>query len=102
MNSCIGDLRPRQIPFRSSPSPEGYRHLLGALSFPAIFNIGIVFRASRCQDSAVSDANPAAGPVSASASPGVFATTHWSVVLAAGQSDSPQAAAALEDRKSVV
>ena len=28
--------------------------------------------------------------------PGLFATTHWSVVLAAGQQDSPQAAEALE------
>jgi RNA polymerase sigma-70 factor (ECF subfamily) len=27
---------------------------------------------------------------------GVFATTHWSVVLAAGQEDTPQSAAALE------
>jgi RNA polymerase sigma-70 factor (ECF subfamily) len=27
----------------------------------------------------------------------VFATTHWSVVLAAGESDSPEAAAALEE-----
>src|SRR3989442_12475842 len=27
----------------------------------------------------------------------LFATTHWSVVLAAGQQDSPQAAAALEE-----
>ena len=44
----------------------------------------------------MSDANPAAGPVSASASPGVFATTHWSVVLLAGQADSPQATEALE------
>jgi RNA polymerase sigma-70 factor (ECF subfamily) len=32
----------------------------------------------------------------ASATRSVFATTHWSVVLAAGQKDSPQAAAALE------
>ena len=42
------------------------------------------------------DANREAGPVSASASAGVFATTHWSVVLAAGQKDSPHTAAALE------
>jgi len=42
------------------------------------------------------DANPEANPISASVSPGVFATTHWSVVLSAGQEDSPQAAAALE------
>ena len=42
------------------------------------------------------DTNPELGLVSASASPGVFATTHWSVVLAAGQRDSPQAIAALE------
>ena len=42
------------------------------------------------------DANPEAGPVSANAGQGVFATTHWSVVLSAGQKDSPQAAAALE------
>jgi DNA-directed RNA polymerase specialized sigma24 family protein len=41
-------------------------------------------------------ANPEADSVSANASPGVFATTHWSVVLAAGQGDSPHAAAALE------
>jgi RNA polymerase sigma-70 factor (ECF subfamily) len=27
---------------------------------------------------------------------GLFATTHWSVVLTAGQSESPQAAQALE------
>src|SRR5947207_2396956 len=40
--------------------------------------------------------NPEADPVSASANPGVFATTHWSVVLAAGQKDSPHTAAALE------
>jgi RNA polymerase sigma factor (sigma-70 family) len=32
----------------------------------------------------------------ASNSPGVFSTTHWSVVLAAGEKDSPAAAAALE------
>jgi RNA polymerase sigma factor (sigma-70 family) len=37
-----------------------------------------------------------AGPDSASASPGVFLTTHWSVVLSAGRTDSPEAAAALE------
>ena len=39
------------------------------------------------------------GPCQASAPshpPGVFATTHWSVVLAAGRDDSPQAAEALE------
>ncbi len=47
--------------------------------------------------SLVFNANQEAGPVSASGNPGVFATTHWSVVLAAGQSDSPQAAAALEE-----
>jgi len=39
----------------------------------------------------------AAGPPFASTSPGVFATTHWSVVLAAGEKDSPAAAAALEE-----
>jgi RNA polymerase sigma-70 factor (ECF subfamily) len=39
----------------------------------------------------------AAGPCFASTSPGVFATTHWSVVLAAGAKDSPAAAAALEE-----
>ena len=42
------------------------------------------------------DATPALDLISASASPGIFATTHWSVVLAAGQSDSQQATAALE------
>lgn len=45
---------------------------------------------------AVPHANLAAGPHSASASPGVFATTHWSVVLAAGQCELPQATEALE------
>ena len=34
--------------------------------------------------------------VSASANAGVFATTHWSVVLAAGHKESPQSAEALE------
>jgi RNA polymerase sigma factor (sigma-70 family) len=41
-------------------------------------------------------ANPEAGPESAIASPGVFATTHWSVVLAARQGDCLQAGPALE------
>ncbi|MHB8520530.1 MAG: RNA polymerase sigma factor [Limisphaerales bacterium] len=41
-------------------------------------------------------ANPETDPVSVGASHGVFATTHWSVVLMAGQSDSPHAAEALE------
>ena len=38
------------------------------------------------------DTNPEADPESASASanPGVFATTHWSVVLAAGQGNSSE------------
>jgi RNA polymerase sigma factor (sigma-70 family) len=39
---------------------------------------------------------PEAGSSFASASPGVFATTHWSVVLAAGHSSVPGAQAALE------
>jgi RNA polymerase sigma-70 factor (ECF subfamily) len=43
----------------------------------------------------VSAANSDKGPVSGSASPGIFATTHWTVVLAAGQSSSPQSDAAL-------
>ncbi len=46
--------------------------------------------------SVVSNANKAAGPPSACASPDVFATTHWSVVLLAGQRELPQAAEALE------
>ena len=33
---------------------------------------------------------------SRAAGPGVFATTHWSVVLAAGRGDAPQAQASLE------
>jgi RNA polymerase sigma-70 factor (ECF subfamily) len=41
--------------------------------------------------------NGEATPPSAITSPGVFATTHWSVVLAAGEKDTPQAAAALEE-----
>jgi RNA polymerase sigma-70 factor (ECF subfamily) len=44
----------------------------------------------------VPHANSETGPVSANASPGVFATTHWSVVRLAGQADSPRAAEALE------
>jgi RNA polymerase sigma factor (sigma-70 family) len=46
--------------------------------------------------SVVSNANKAAGSPSACASPDVFATTHWSVVLLAGQRELPQAAEALE------
>src|SRR5258708_4498387 len=41
-------------------------------------------------------ANPQAEPVPSSRNPRVFATTHWSVVLSAGQKDSAQAAASLE------
>jgi len=44
----------------------------------------------------VSYANPEADPISARASAGVFATTHWSVVLAAGHSSTPGAQEALE------
>jgi DNA-directed RNA polymerase specialized sigma24 family protein len=40
--------------------------------------------------------NAAAGPLSANTSYGVFATTHWSVIMAAGQTNSAYAAAALE------
>jgi RNA polymerase sigma-70 factor (ECF subfamily) len=36
-------------------------------------------------------------PLSGITRPGVFATTHWSVVLAAGERDTPRAAAALEE-----
>ena len=43
----------------------------------------------------MSKADPEAASVSTTASPGVFATTHWSVVLLAGQ-DSPPGAEALE------
>lgn len=46
--------------------------------------------------SPVPDANPEAGLVPASGGPGVFATTHWSVVLLAGQADSSGGAEALE------
>src|SRR5882724_2810542 len=46
--------------------------------------------------SAVPNESSEAGPVSASPSPGAFATTHWSVVLAAGQSSAPGAQEALE------
>ena len=42
------------------------------------------------------DSNSEANPVSGSASPGVFATTHWSVVLTAGNRELPEAADALE------
>jgi len=44
----------------------------------------------------VSKENLGRDPIPASASRGVFATTHWTVVLSAGQTESPQAAAALE------
>jgi RNA polymerase sigma-70 factor (ECF subfamily) len=46
--------------------------------------------------SALPHANPKAGQYSGGPSPGFFATTHWSVVLAAGQGDSAHAANALE------
>lgn len=46
--------------------------------------------------SVVPNPNKAAGSPSAYASPNVFATTHWSVVLLAGQRELPQAAEALE------
>jgi len=39
---------------------------------------------------------PEAGPILASSSAGVFATTHWSIVLAAGHSSEPGAQDALE------
>ena len=42
------------------------------------------------------NAIPEAGPNIGSTSAGVFATTHWSVVLAAGQSADAQASEALE------
>jgi RNA polymerase sigma factor (sigma-70 family) len=45
----------------------------------------------------VPNVNAAAGPFAPSTSPGIFATTHWSVVLAAGEKSSPAAAAALEE-----
>ena len=44
----------------------------------------------------MAEANPATDPGSAGAGPGIFSTTHWSIVLAAGRKDSPCAAAALE------
>jgi RNA polymerase sigma-70 factor (ECF subfamily) len=42
------------------------------------------------------NSTPEAGPVSACAVPSVFATTHWSVVLAAGHNSVPGAQEALE------
>ncbi len=44
----------------------------------------------------VPSANPDSGAVHVKAGPGVFVTTHWSVVLSAGKRDSPEAATALE------
>jgi len=44
----------------------------------------------------VPKANAEAGSVATGVSPGVFATTHWSVVLAAGDRKSPHAGEALE------
>ena len=41
-------------------------------------------------------ASPSDGVEPSSRPPGLFATTHWSVVLAAGRADSPAAAQALE------
>src|SRR5437762_432282 len=50
----------------------------------------------RCLDWLMSHPNLEADPISARASGGVFATTHWSVVLAAGHSSVPGAQEALE------
>jgi RNA polymerase sigma factor (sigma-70 family) len=44
----------------------------------------------------VLNANPQVDLISPNTGAGVFATTHWSVVLAAGQTESPHASAALE------
>jgi DNA-directed RNA polymerase specialized sigma24 family protein len=44
----------------------------------------------------VSEVDPGADPISARPSSAVFATTHWSVVLAAGHSSAPGAQEALE------
>ena len=44
----------------------------------------------------IGHATPASTPGPDAASPGLFATTHWSVVLAAANQDAPEAAAALE------
>lgn len=44
----------------------------------------------------MSEVNPRVDPISAGPNPGVFATTHWSVVLAAGHSSAPGAQEALE------
>ena len=46
--------------------------------------------------SVVSNANPVGGPLCACPIPAVFATTHWSVVLAAGRDASPETDKALE------
>src|SRR5213078_2288346 len=59
------------------------------------FSKSIAFRSQDVNFSCVSKVNPEGG-LCDSANAGVFATTHWSVVLAAGESESPSAAAALE------
>ena|SRR5213075_2254197 len=53
-------------------------------------------RSDWCLDWLMSHPNPEANPISARASGGVFATTHWSMVLAAGHSSVPGAQEALE------
>src|SRR5436190_7817226 len=53
-------------------------------------------RSDWCLDWLMSHPNPEANPISARASAGVFATTHWSMVLAAGHSSVPGAHEALE------
>jgi DNA-directed RNA polymerase specialized sigma24 family protein len=56
----------------------------------------MVFLGGLCYSLTLPHSNSEADSDSASTSPGVFATTHWSVILAAGQTDSAHAAAALE------
>ena len=54
---------------------------------------GLLYGPHPSQSLVMTEGKPASGVM---AQPGVFATTHWSVVLAAGEADTPQSSAALE------
>ena len=54
---------------------------------------GLLYDAHPGQSLIMTDGTPTFG---VTAQPAVFATTHWSVVLAAGEADTPQSSAALE------
>jgi RNA polymerase sigma factor (sigma-70 family) len=63
---------------------------------PAGFSSFVSYSARVVLNLGVPNSNPEAGPVSACDAPAVFATTRWSMVLAAGHSSVPGAQEALE------